>query len=1236
MAASIESQILVRIKALVEGLPQVKALTDAIKAIGRSTGVDSLGRSFAAAKVTSAELTASIKVLEAELRKLQATQASVGSGPGDTARIKEINGLIAEGQRKQADIAQAQHLAAVERIRKQRETIVAAQEAEKAGAAKVEAAAAADFNQRIAERIAKRKAEQAKVIAAAEESRAKISGTLAKIEGVSKSIGLTLLAPLRAVGTFVIGIFEQVVRQIQFAAAALVLFAASAPALAFGLLIKEGVEFLSVMEQQKIGLAALIQSTNDLFHKDQPNKPLQGIEAYNAATVVAAASTQRLSIKIIPLRDTLEDLVPVFNQIVTAGAAAGLTLEQTENVFTDFAATAQVINLPLDKLGTGIRLLLNGTARATTVLATALFGSASAANAWIKEHKAMGDLAGALAKKLEPFRLALLTSEQSFAVLAANTKDVFQRLAAIATSGLFEKLKASLVSILKSFYDLNALNIKPEFASLFDFINVELTRVGSFLTDLTDKVIAYLTRIALYVQNNRAYVERIVDDLVEIAKQLGLIIVEMGYVVADTFQAAKGTGSWADLLEVVARRIGSIHDAINVVIGAFQYLGGTIVAGVLAPVQLVADILGLISTRAAEAGQRIERLREAAKNYATFGASRFFSGINEEGRNNVIKDQLTRDAQGTIIVDAGPGTSEDNALHDIETRLKPFGSTKKAGGGGGRHTADKLANQLGELKKRTAELLRELFKSEIDIVRAGEDARFDLLQDKNNRTLDELDLNYKKQLTSTTDFYADKEKLQLAAINNEKKHLNDQFTYDQLQAISAIEELKAKYDALRSEPKNKTAGAQTELIKQEDIEKQKITNGLEEKRVKLNEQILILDGKQGDVQRKNAADLDEGLIQIQKRNKDIQRDILDEQGRAADAEIIGIAQQYNDILLKTLADSNPASAALKSAIEDIRNLGAVTSSELITVLDDAGIKFDDLSEETKALIRLMKSLESNAVFKEKVTQFQRNEATTQLEIQLLQDKLNTGKLSQLQYDREINAINQSTLDAQEDLLAQAYLLADTDEKRLDIKRQLEQLRATHEEVSAFAKDINGALRNDISSFADSVVDDFRHIGANFKKMAIGILQDIGKIIIQALVLQPLFQALGIGEGSSGGIGGKLNGFFGGRHANGGFLMGPGTSTSDSILWRGSVGEGIIPASSVQKYGRSMISSIINGSYSPARYSLGSGGSNNSAQLPPKVVIALNEDDIANASQSSAGERVWISHFNKNKRALGLA
>jgi hypothetical protein len=963
-------------------------------------------------------------------------------------------------------------------------------------------------------------------------------------QNIANAINSIGLAPLR----FLQGILFTIGRQLQFAAGAAALFIASLPATAFGLLIKEGIEFNSIMEQQQIGLAALIQSTNDLFRKDQPNKPLEGMEAFEAATTIARASTERLTIKLIPLRATIEDLLPIFNQIVTAGAAAGLTLEQTENVFVDLAAAAQVVNIPLDKLATGIRLLLNGTARATTVLATALFGSAQAANEWVKEHKKIGDLSDALHTKLEAFRIALVTSESSFATLAQNTRDVFQRLAGIATSGLFERLKFALVNILKSFYDLKALNIKPEFVDLFSFIQSELTKLGDYLNTLVGQVIDYLKQIAKYVQDNRAYVEQIIVDLISIAKQVGLIAIELGQVVADTFRAAKGTGTWDELLQVVARRIGSIHDAINVVIGAFQFLGGTIVAGILAPLQLVADILGVVSQRAAEAGNRIQRLRESAKDYATFGASRFFSGINEEGRNGVIAEQSG--AGSVPIIDAGNAVDfHAHDLSDIESRLKKFGASGgKAGGGGASAAARKI--------RENAAALRALNKALSEARIADAQIAFDKTKAMLDREGEWWKQHYDDLRVGIDAFYVNKSTIERNTSDAEIKLLTAK--RDELEVAHAAEIAQIKENG-------QSALAQQRLIQAADTE-------TATKRKEINAEIALKQQEQDNKEQNNLRDRKQAWKDLGILIEGVFADIDESQDRTADAAASRIDAQFRDIL------------------------------------DKLRVNFTENGELIKIVEKHVASLKQQAVLQQKLTEYDREQRRAALEVAQAQDQFNQGKLTQIEYERELNRLNDQQFARQEDLLAQAYLLAQTDEERLHIREALEQLKAAHVEINSLAQDINGAIRNDIGTFADSLVDDFQHVGDNFKKMALSIVRDIAKMMINALVLQTVFKRLGILPGSTGGIGGIFAPSTAGKFAGGGFIDGPGTETSDSILAAVSKNEAILPASAVRKYGRNMVASLINGSY--PRFATGFNGGASSSPT----------GGVPNSSNAAEGDR----------------
>ena len=1066
--------------------------------------------------------------------------------------------------------------------------------------------------------------------------------TLGSIDKVSKGIALKLFAPLRSVVGFVTGIFSQVIRQVQFLIASFVLLAASSPFLVFSLLIKEGLHFLSVMEQQKIGLAALIQSTNDLFLKGQPNKPLQGIEAYNAATIVAEASTKRLSIKIIPLKATLEELLPIFNQIVTAGAAAGLTLEQTENVFTELAAAAQVINLPLDKLGTGIRLLLNGTARATTVLATALFGSAKAANAWVKEHKQIGDLADALHKKLEPFRLALITSESSFAVLAANTKDVFQRLAGIATSGLFEKLKASLVSILQSFYDLQNLQIRPEFEQLFNFLNDELTEVGEFIARLTGRVIEYVRSIAKYVQDNRVYVEQIIQQVIIILEQLGLIILQFGYILSDIALAAKGTGTWLELLQYIAEVLGGIRDALNVVIGAFQFLAGEIAAGILAPLYVVLDVLGLISQSAADAAKRIDEVRQASKDFANRGGEKFLSGINEEGRNGVIAEQQARKDDDLITIDAG--NSENVALHDIETRLKKFGTGGEGKGGG--KAGERVLNRLGELRKQTADLLRDIAKVRIDIERAAEDSSFDLFKSASDKQVALLDDDFKHRLTSTLAYFQKRKEIEDAAFERERKHLTDQFKFEERGTTIATNAVNEAFDAQAAEPKNKDARIQAELSKQRQLKLAAEQGKLEEKRVKLNKDLASLDQQHEESTRRNNLGLEDGLETLRKTNEQIQEQLLESQGRTTAAEIRRIAEQYKDELLTVLTETNPATDALKSVIESIKELGSVTTDQLLGILDQAGIAFEDLSAETKALITLINRLANAAVFKGLQTEAQNKLGNLDVTRADVQDRINLGVITEAKGRHEIALAERAVrveLDRVIELME--HLPGLTDEESLALKQLKQQASQMGREIDQLGSTINDSIKSNLESFGDSLIDDFQNIGSNARKFFANLIADIGKAILRAVVLQQLFDALGLnkqgtqGPGSAGGVGGFLSRIFGGiqGHAEGGLVTGP--SGRDNLLRRLTNEEWVIPADRVRQYGHGLMQSITDGTFgrgigSALHPALPNGSS--SRPLPDKHIWVWSRDELANeVAASTQFRKVIIHEIGKVRGGLGF-
>lgn len=1247
----VESKIVINISAIVNGLADVRALGISVQGIGtgaKSTaaGMSTFDASLTRSQRTAAKLSTELRQLQRELDALNAKIKRDGqfAVPSDLTRVQALTESIAQRERA---LNEQNHLAAVSQIKEQRQAILAGNEADRQDirknfdeVTKQRQAADEDFDKRIAQRVAKRKSEQ-QVIAAGIENEVKGVSRLSRLAEVAVS-------PFRRIGTFLVGIFQQIIRQIEFMIAAFVIFAASSPALIFGLLVKEGIAFNSVMEQARIGLAALLQSTQLIFNKDQPNKPLQGIEAFTAASKIAEEVTNRLQIKLIPLKATSEELIPIFNQIITAAAGAGLNILQTEDTFISLAAAAQILQVPLERLGTEIRLLLSGTTRETSRLGPALFGSAEAAREFVKEHRAIGDLFPALQTKLAAYNTALLVSTSSFAVLAENAKEVFQRLSALATSTLFDKIKQGLIKITQSFFDLNAGKIKPEFEALFAFLNTQLGRLGDKLNDLVDKVIGYLSRIATYVQQNQRYLQDILSTLGDIAKQLGGILGDLISVIAAQDEARAKAITWKTVLELVAATIAAIRDEMKIVIGAFQALAGVIIVAILFPLEKVAEVLGLISEKAAEAAVNLHNARLAAQGFAEAGKDRFVEGATFGTTRAEIEAQNARDREpdttGLTFRKFIPGrnTADQNKGLDFRPNPNATGAGKGAGGSG-----DKTLNRLGELAKRTAELLRDLYKTRIEIERAGEDRSFNITKTASDNQLNTLNDNLKHRLISTLDYYKEKSRIETAAIQAEKVHLLQQFKFDERETIAAIDAISSEFDAQGSEPKNKDARLQAELSKQRQIKIGVETNKLEEKRVKLNGSILELDQKQVETNRQNNVGLEDGLDTLRKVNEQVQEQLLDAQGRTTAAEIRRIAEQYKDELLTVLTESNPATDALTQVIENIKQLGNVTSQQLLSILDQAGLKFGDLSDETKALISLIQKLEGSAIFKGLQTEVSNKLGGLDLKSADIQDKVNQGVISEAKGRHEVALAEQEVrFEIEKVITLMEQLPGLTDAEKLALARVRQEASQMGREVDEFGSAINDAIKNDLSAFGDSLIDDFRNIGANVKKLFLGIASDIGKTIIRVLVLQRLFQALGLnnpgttGPGSAGGLGGILSGWNGRidnliGHKDGGYVDGP-TGATDGLLRRLTRGEWVIPAASVKRVGTGVLQSINTGNFNRLGTPQQGQTGRTARQLPPIVVFAMSEEEIAKASMGRAGQEVFVHHWKRNAKSFGVA
>ncbi|RQH14938.1 hypothetical protein [Bradyrhizobium sp. RP6] len=180
----------------------------------------------------------------------------------------------------------------------------------------------------------------------------------------------------------------------------------------------------------------------------------------------------------------------------------------------------------------------------------------------------------------------------------------------------------------------------------------------------------------------------------------------------------------------------------------------------------------------------------------------------------------------------------------------------------------------------------------------------------------------------------------------------------------------------------------------------------------------------------------------------------------------------------------------------------------------------------------------------------------------------------------------------------------------------EQLRGLYPEVGAALNSVeasamrtNEAMRSIGSTMSSSlttgladILDGTKSVSAGFADMARSIVRALEEAMIKMLIVQPIMRTL------SGGLGFADGGLVGGgapvAKADGGYISGPGTGTSDSIPARLSNGEFVVRASAVAKH-RAVLEAI-NGDRIP-RFAdgglVGNAGSSGAPMIAPSNVIA---------------------------------
>lgn len=263
----------------------------------------------------------------------------------------------------------------------------------------------------------------------------------------------------------------------------------------------------------------------------------------------------------------------------------------------------------------------------------------------------------------------------------------------------------------------------------------------------------------------------------------------------------------------------------------------------------------------------------------------------------------------------------------------------------------------------------------------------------------------------------------------------------------------------------------------------------------------------------------------------------------------------------------------------------------------------------------------------------------------LQVQKDAGMLTETQMRRGVLELHQQTAAEVEGLIPkmQELAVATGSEEAINrvarLKVEVSGLKTAADDV---ATRINGDVENAFATMFEQIGSGAKSAKDAFADFARSVISAINRIAAQKMA-EELFGGMSKGGG---GLGGLISGLFQwAGFASGGYVTGPGTTTSDSIPARLSAGEYVLRAETVRRVGVDFLHALNGGMFGPRwsgpRLAFAEGGlvpdvAQAPAAAPSQSVRIVNVIDPGMAADylnSAAGEKTILNVLSRNGSAV---
>lgn len=376
---------------------------------------------------------------------------------------------------------------------------------------------------------------------------------------------------------------------------------------------------------------------------------------------------------------------------------------------------------------------------------------------------------------------------------------------------------------------------------------------------------------------------------------------------------------------------------------------------------------------------------------------------------------------------------------------------------------------------------------------------------------------------------------------------------------------------------------------------------------KLEADLIVLNNKRADVEVANARKALEAERGLREELTRVREELLDLTGAAtAEDRRAAIARQYQGLIGRLRAEGDSEGVATVGRLIDVKAAAA------------------DLAAYERQ-------------FNEALARMRAAEESINLQRQ-------SGLLTESQARQQILALHRETGAALEGLLPQleAAATAIVPEAAARVQAWKNEIAQVKLVVDDVAVAIDGAVQDGFAQMFEAIGSGAKSAKDAFADFARSVLAAINRIASQKLA-EALFGSLFGGGGAGGGsLGSLVSSLFQG-FAGGGYVTGPGTSTSDSILARLSAGEYVLNAAAVKRVGVAFLEAINGIEGGPRiqgpRLAFAAGGLVPDAPPPQpqgqgvRIVNVIDPAMAADYLNSSAGEKTILNILQRNAGAV---